>query len=229
MNILLKVWEILKSFSTWAWNHKNKFSYIVLVVLIMYLSWQNSRKKIAIDELNSKNTKLSDTLESSLTVGNSKVKIVYRDKDGEIKVKEKYLPSEGNVEVKHYKDANISEHKNLLEKLLPKLNETIKVKDIEYIIHDKGFCLVPGYGIIYDGKYNDSLLNVGVDLKFIYFQWYSLNIGSSLDYPYLGFSRHLDDLIPVIHPKNIEGQIIYGKPYKDFGKNIFGFGLRSNF
>jgi len=117
------------------------------------------------------------------------------------KVVIKYVPAEGSVVVSETKDGKTE----------------LKVKSW-------GFTARPGFGAYYTGDFEGAL-----DLKLFYYDRYSAGLGSTLNGPNLFFSRHLDDLIPVLKPENVELGLMYGRLYDNFGHSIFGIGLRSNF
>lgn len=187
--------EIIKNILAWMWGNKNAAAYIVLAIIIAWLSWSNNRKGIAIAELNEKN----GTLAADLQLKVKGTEVIYRDRD---RVVVKYMPKEGGVTVSE-----------------PDKNGKVDIK-----IKNKGFTLKPGFGAYYDGKFDGAL-----DLKLAYWDRYSGGLGSTLGAPYLWLSRHVDDLVPVLKPENIELSLGYGKPYADFSNSVFLFGLRTNF
>ena len=109
------------------------------------------------------------------------------------------------------------------------LGTTIKTDQGQIHIVDRGFTGKFGFGMHYAGGYNEDIIVPAIDFKFFFFQRYSAGIGSTLDNPFLWGSRHLDDLIPVLKPKNVELAVGWGRPYADFGHDLLMIGLRSNF
>ncbi len=120
--------EIIKSILGWMWSNKHLTGYGLLIVIIMLLSWSNSRKNIAIESLNLNNKTLLAN-QSAKIIGSQ---IVYRDKDH---VVVKYLPAEGDVTIKKDEKTNI---------------ETVVVKN-------KGFCFRPGIALVYSDKLDGAL------------------------------------------------------------------------
>ena len=120
--------EILKGILVWMWANKNISAYIILALIIAWLSWSNNRKTVAIEELNNKNQTLSDNLKLRI----DGTKVVYRDRD---KIVVKYMPKEGGITV-----------------ALPDKNGFTEVK-----IKNKGFTFKPGFGAYYTGKFDGAL------------------------------------------------------------------------
>jgi len=117
------------------------------------------------------------------------------------KVVIKYIPAEGGVVI----------------------GETLDGKT-ELKVKNWGFTARPGFGAYYTGDFEGAL-----DLKLFFYDRYSFGVGSTLNGPNLFFSRHLDDLIPVIKPENVELSLGYGRLYDDFGHSLFLVGVRTNF
>ncbi len=195
LTILARIGEFLKNIFTWAFANKQIAIYIVLGLIIAWLTWSKGKLVNDIDQLNIKNASLAADLKLKVN-GNT---VIYRDKDKIVKV---YVPTEGGLIVK----------------------EPDKNGNSVIVIKDKGFCLKPGFGAYYDGKFDGAL-----DLKLAFWSRYSGGLGSTLDSPYLWLSRHVDDLVPVLHPQNIEFSLGYGKPYTNFSNSVFLIGLRTNF
>jgi hypothetical protein len=141
----------------------------------------------------------NETLAADLKLKVNGNTVIYRDKEKIVKV---YIPAEGGLIVKE-PDAN---------------GKTVVV------IKNKGFTAKPGIGLFYDGK-----VNGGLDLKLAYWERYSAGLGSSLDSPYVWLSRHVDDLVPVLRPQNVEFSLGYGKPYSNFSNSLMLVGIRTNF
>ncbi len=198
--ILSAIWKFVKTISMWSWNNKSIAGYIILIIIISFLSWKNNRNEIKISELSITKGELEERLKNQTVITNNK--IVYRDKD---KVVIRYLPSEGRVVVNETKDGKT-----------------------EVIVKNRGLTIKLGAGILYSGNYENVSFNPTLDLKLLYWNRYSGGIGSSLNYPFLYFSRHIDDLT-MGQFKNIELMLAYGKPYAEFEKSILGIGVRGNF
>lgn len=112
----------------------------------------------------------------------------------------KYVPAEGKVTVSETKDGKTE----------------LKIKNY-------GLTLRPGVGAYYSGGMVGLL-----DVKFAFWDRYSLGLGSSLDSAVIWSSRHIDDMTFGI-AQNAELAIGYGRDYQDFSKSRFLFGLRTNF
>jgi len=191
MNIILTA---IKSALAWVFSNKQVAIYIVLALVIAWLSWSKNRLVDTIDELNIKNTTLADDLKLKV----NGTTIVYRDKEKIVKV---YVPVEGGLIVKE-----------------PDADGKIAV-----VVKNKGFTAKPGISLFYDGR-----VTGGLDLKLAYWGRYSAGFASSLDSPYLWLSRHVDDLVPVLHPQNVEAFTGYGKPYSNFSSSLLLLGIRMN-
>ncbi len=189
------MFTMLKNVLTWAWENKNTAIYIVLAVIIAWLSWSKNRLNNTITELNVKNKSLAEDVKLKVD-GRT---VVYRDREKIVTV---YVPAEGGLIVKKPDDKG----------------------NVVVVIKNKGFTARPGIGLFYDGK-----VNGGLDLKLIYWDRYSMGLGSSLDSPYVWLSRHVDDLVPILHPQNVEFSIGYGKPYANFSNSLGIIGIRTNF
>ncbi len=238
ISIFFKIYNMFLGLIRWSLQHHHAAIYIVLGLIISFLSCNVSKLKTKFDEANTKNTKLSETLNSVITTGNNKAKIVYRDpKTGEIKIVEKYLPPEGYTETKDFKDKS-GKKPGFINKILGntignKIGDVLTGPTIHTVngdvkIHDRGFCLKPGFFVGYDSK-----IKIGLDVKLVYFQRYSLGVGSSIgsgeDFADIFISRHLDDAVPFLHPQNIELFAGYGREYQDLSKGKLLVGLRTNF
>ena len=190
------VWTVIKNLFSWAWANKNIAVYIILAIVIMFLSWQNNRHEEDIAKLSTDKGVLEDRLKNQTVL--TKNKIVFRDRE---KVVIKYVPAEGGVTISEGNDGKT-----------------------ELNIDNWGFTARPGFGAYYTGEFEGAL-----DLKLFYYDRYSLGLGSTLNGPNVWFSRHVDDLVPVLKPDNVELSIGYGRLYDDFGHSVFLLGLRTNF
>jgi len=239
---------MIKGILGWMWSNKNVAGYIILAVLIAYLTWDRNR----IDEKNRtmeiEAGKLPDTIEFLASMHGTKFAITYRDSKNNVVHKEYYVPEEGGIDItkkislKNYdpntplaaavaagkKIPSINPLNKLLDKVFGPVVEPGKDTDIK--IRTRGFTFKPGIAGIWDGGYNQSRpVTVGLDAKLFYMGRYSGGIGSSIDYPYVFVSRHIDDIIPVIKVSHLELQVIYGKPYAEFDTSVIGAGGRVNF
>ena len=141
----------------------------------------------------------NNTLAADLKLKVNGNTVIYRDKEKIVKI---YVPTEGGIIVK----------------------EPDKNGNVVVVVKNKGFTMKPGFGAYYTGKFDGAL-----DLKLAFWSRYSGGLGSTLDSPYVWMSRHVDDLVPVFKPENIEFSLGYGKPYSNFSNSIFLIGVRTNF
>ncbi len=200
MVYLLKILGWVKNIFKLTWAHKHITVYILLALTIMFMYHHVVSLKNNIFQLKGNIEELKKN-QIAIINGNE---VISKDKNG--KPKKEYVPREGQV---------------IIEKN-PLTNDVIiKVKN-------KGLTSKIGASFIYDGNYNDQIIKPALDMKLLYWNRYSSGIGTTWDSPFLFVSRHLDDLIPVIKPENIELELIYGRNYNDFGHSVFGIGLRTN-
>lgn len=170
------------------------------IALICIIAWLSWSKTRLSNSLDQLNNKnASVSLTNTQELKTQGNTVVYRDGNKIVKI---YVPIEGGVTVSKQDKTG---------------NETVVVKN-------KGLTVRIGAAVIYDGKMDGAL-----DCKLAYWDRYSAEIGSSLTCPYISLSRHLDDLIPIIHPENVEIMLGYGKPYSNFSDSILLIGLRTNF
>jgi len=92
----------------------------------------------------------------------------------------------------------------------------------EVIIKDRGWCLRPGFGILYNGELNGVL-----DIKYYFINRYSALVFATKDCAGLSVSRHIDDLFPKLKLYNTEIFLGVGKNYQS--GMTFGIGFRTNF
>ena len=242
MNILLITGTFLKNMAIWIWNNKKAAFYIIIALAIMSLTKCNYDKSNKIEQLTTEKNGLASKLQSQVTSGSGQVKIVYRDKDRIIE-KIQYLPPEGFITVEQLNQVK-QDQKSFLDKLKEKLSSgnatlediknfilgtTINTGDEIITVHDRGICVRPGFFLGFDGQYNNYPVNAGLDCKLLFFQRWSSGIGSTVNYPTVWFSRHVDDCIPWLNFQNVEIMAGYGKPYKEFDKSVLIIGARSNF
>lgn len=97
-----------------------------------------------------------------------------------------------------------------------------KVPELHIDYSKFGFTCRLGYGVLYNGKFLPEL-----DIKWVYYGRWSLKTGITKEFVDIGVSRHIDDLIPYIKPRNVELQIVVGKSYE--GAVVIAGGARSNF
>lgn len=245
------IWDIIKKIFGWAWDNKNVAGYIILAIIIIFLTWRNNNLKIKNTTLEVEKGKLPENIEFVMQLKGNKFTATYRDSKGAVVYKEYYVPSEGGVkftkyiDLKQY-DANagfsgqtqtntpsipsLNPFNNLVHGLFGNKDKDKKDGKIEPYVDVVGFTFRPGISFIYDGGYNPSRpVTIGLDAKLIYAWRYSAGLGSTMDYPYIWTSRHIDDLVPFIPINNIELMLGYGKPYSSFSNSVFTIGGRSNF
>lgn len=97
----------------------------------------------------------------------------------------------------------------------------------QVIIQDRGFTFKPGLGIFYDRSQKYGV-NLGLDVKLLYYKRLSMGLGASMDNSYIWGSTHLDKLSFGL-VNNFELMMGVGTPYDDFlSRGNFIIGLRSN-
>jgi hypothetical protein len=229
------------------WNNKNILAYVVLGLIIAFLTWRNNNLQTQNQTLTIERGKLPDNIEFIAELKGTKFDITYRDSHKNIVHKEYYVPKEGGVKFTKYIDlkqydpnagfngASINGPKpptitnpinNFINNVFgPKNENKGDVIDVKWY----GFTFRPGIAAVYHGGFGKQPLTVALDAKMFYINRYSIGLGSSLEYPYVWGSRHVDDLIPFIPVENLEVMGGYGKPYENFGNSVFVIGGRTNF
>jgi hypothetical protein len=245
------IWQVIKNVFGWAWQNKNAAAYIVLAIVIAWLTWRNNNLSKANQKLEIEKKGLPENIEFIGELKANKFKLTYRDSKGATIYKEYYIPSEGGVKFVKYVDLrkydansgfsgqasgvlpkipSLNPIDNLLGGLFGKKDSDKKDGEIDPVIDRMGFTFRPGIAALYDGGFNPSRpITVGVDAKLVYISRFSAGLGTTIDYPYIWVSRHVDDIIPFIPVNNLELNIGYGKPYSNFSTSVFAIGGRTNF
>jgi hypothetical protein len=242
------VWlNVAKGIITWLWAHKNIAAYIVMAVIIAFLTWRNKNLKIANQTMTIERGQLPDNIEFIAELKGTKFKITYRDSKNNIVHKEYYVPKEGGLTFTKYVDLKkYDPNSGFSDKTASAPRPPVLTNPISNFINNVfgpkkeegsninvkwyGFTFRPGFSAIYDGGLvSKRPITVALDAKLFYISRYSSGLGSSLEYPYVFASRHIDDIIPFIPVENLEIQVIYGRPYEDFSGSVFGLGGRTNF
>lgn len=229
------------------WNNKNILLYVVLGLIIAFLTWRNNSLKSQNETLTVQQGHLPDNIQFIAELKGTKFNVTYRDSKNNVVYKEYYVPKEGGVKFTKYIDlkqynpnggfngvsVNAPSAPRLTNPISNFLNNTFGPKDEKTgeVIDVKwyGFTFRPGIAGLYQGGFGKQPMNIALDAKLFFMNRYSLGLGSSLEYPYIWGSRHVDDLIPFIPVENLEIMGGYGKPYENFGNSVFVIGGRTNF
>lgn len=184
----------------------NKYLIIVLLALIAFLSFRVvylNNQNIA---LKGKTAELSEQLKTQTIITKEKIVYKYRDKEGNAKQQEVYIPSEGKVDI-----------------ITPKDNETIKPSKIDNFfneiieqtdgslikIQNKGFCFAPELGAIWSKEFEASL-----QLRLMYWNRYNAGVGiGHKETIFIYGSRNISDILNFT--RNTSFQIGLGKNIKD--------------
>lgn len=167
----------------------------------------------------------------------------YVPPEGEVTVKEDSIPYDGYSEISPNKYDSLGypdEPKSKQESIVIEdgntfsypenskvIISTVVVREgerfvSEVIIKDRGWCLRPGFGIMYSGE-----LNAVLDIKYYFINRYSALVFVTKDCAGLSVSRHIDDLFPRLKLYNTEIFLGVGKNYQS--GMTFGIGFRTNF
>lgn len=244
------IWAILKGIFGWAWENKNIAGYIMLAIIIAFLTWDRNRTNKKIEEMTIEAGKLPDDIEFIASMRGTKFKITFRDSKNNVVHKEYYVPEEGGIDItkkislKNYDPnspitAAIAAASNARIPTLNPLNRFLDRvlgptitpgSDTNVNVRTRGFTFKPGISGIWDGGFRPQRpVTIGLDAKIFYINRYSAGIGTTIDYPYLWASRHVDDLVPFITINHLEIMLGYGKPYSDFSNSVLTLGGRTNF
>ena len=174
---------------------------------------------MSLDEENSslrgKTAELSEQLKSQTVITKEKIVYKYRDKEGNAKQNEIYVPSEGHIEI-----------------ITPKEDETIKPSTVDNFfntiieqtdgsiikIQNKGWAFAPEIGILYTKE-----LEAALQFRLLYWNRYNAGVGiSHKETVFIYGSRHLSDIFTFLQNTSI--QIGIGKNFKE-QETRFGIGL----
>jgi len=149
----------------------------------------------------------SDTV-AALKIENGRLIILTKDKNGNVVPQHPYVPPEGGVRVRV--DGPVVS------------GTTTGQPRVVIDIKNKGFTFKPGIGMVYSSKIYPEF-----DIKFAYWNRYSVKVGTTLDFVDAAITRHVDDLIPWVNLQNLEIQLGGGINYIDAIRRIM-FGIRIN-
>jgi hypothetical protein len=244
--------EFLKQIIIWAWNNKERALIILLLLIVgvqtkRYYSSQQDLEKQLIER-----GKLPDDIDFIGEIKGTKLTLTYRDSKNNVVFKEYYVPREGgakftkHIDLKKYdakdgfggnsvdnaaaiKMPSLNPLKNLIN-IITGHNEVKTGTGVTPDIRYMGFTFRPGIFGVYDGGFNSSRpFNVGIDAKLFFLYRWSAGLGTTVDYPEVFISRHVDDFVPFIPVENLELMLGYGKPYSNFGNSVLLLGGRTNF
>lgn len=180
--------------------------YILLVFClfrIVYLNKQNTKLK-------NKTATLEENLSKQVVI--YKDKIIYKERVNSeisgtsIKQETVYIPQEGKVEIltpEQGKDVDLSFFDKTFNKVIKQDDGTI------VLIKNKGFSIAPELSIMASDK-----LEVGGQLKLLYWGRYSTGIGFTHEQTLYGFaSRNISDVFNFT--KNTSLQLAVGKNFKE--------------
>jgi hypothetical protein len=241
--------DMIRGILAWMWAHKNVAMYLILAVIIAFLTWRNNGLKQTNDKMTIEAGKLPDNIEFTASMHGTKFQITYRDSKNNVVHKQFYVPEEGGINItkridlKNY-DPNsaLATAINAAGKKLPTLNPVEKFiskllgptvspnPDIDIQVRNWGVCFKPGIQGIWDGGFKpERPVTIGIDAKLFYAYRYSAGLGTTIDYPNIWLSRHVDDLVPFITVSHLELMLGYGKPYSNFSNSVMLLGGRTNF
>jgi len=246
-----KVWAILTGVFGWMWNHKEAAGFIILAIIIAFLTWQNNQLNLKNSQMKAERDKLPDNISFITTLKDTSFRVEYRDSKNNTVVKDFYVPREGSITFTKYIDLTKYDAKSGFQAQAlnpPTITNPIQqaISNIPFIGHffgppspsnkpcidciviqPYGVTLHPGISGTYVGGANP--FQVGLDFKLLYFYRWSSGLGSTTEFPYVFVSRHVDDLVPFFKVDNLEIMVDYGKPYSNFGNSVVGVGARTNF
>lgn len=242
--LLAKVWALIVGVWGWMWGNKVMAGYLVLALIIAFLTWRNNGLIQKNTILTEERGKLPDNIEFIAALKDTNFKVTYRDSKNNVIVKEYYVPREGGVTFTKYIDLkqydpnsgfkgqsiNPPTQNNPVSNFIDHILNPFKPKDPNADPNSPikldwyGLTFKPGIAAMYDGKFNAA-----IDFKLFYMNRYSMGLGSTPDSPYIWASRHVDDLVPFIKVENLEIMGGYGRSYSDFGHSVFAIGGRTNF
>ena len=177
--------------------------YLLIVFLffrISYLNKQNIRLK-------NKTATLEENLKKKTIIYKDKIIFKEREVTGtNIKQETFYIPSEGKVEILNPKDDEQYDL-TLIDKIF---NKVIKQEDgTILLIKNKGFSIAPEVSIMFSNE-----LEVGGQLKLLYWSRYSSGIGFSDKQTLYGYvRRNISDIFNFT--KNTSIQLAVGKNFKE--------------
>ena len=193
------------------WTLIRKGWWIILVVILGIREIQHSSIKKALEDAQIQAGKFTTDLKlkndeiARLRRSGSTVEWVTRTVTGNVLYSRlPYIPPEGGEEVLILK------------------NPKTGVVTVQVTGKTWGFTVKPGIGMVYAG---DKVMPQ-FDIKYFYWNRYSAEVGINPKFLGIEFSRHLDDMIPILRPQNAEAGLIGGPAYT--GGLRFGLLLRTN-
>jgi len=244
----MSVIDVFKQIIVWVWKNKEKSLVILLLIIVgvqtkRFYNSQEELEKQIIERGN-----LPDNIEFVAELKGTKFAITYRDSKNNIVHKDYFVPKEGGLKFTKYVDLKKYDPNSGFngQSIQPPKKKPIITNPVTKIFTDVfgpktesgetnvnvvwyGFTFRPGIAVMYNGRKSQDPATAALDTKLFFVNRYSMGVGSSLDYPYIWGSRHVDDIIPFIPVENLEVMCGYGKPYDDFGGSVFTIGGRTNF
>ena len=192
--------------------------YLIIAFLLFRIINLNKENTLLLD----KTAKLEENLKQKTIIYKDKIIFKERIKDTvsgtSVKQQTVYIPSEGSVSIltpEEGQNINLTTWQKIF-------NEVIRQEDGSIIlIKNKGFTISPEISILYSRK-----LELGGQLKFLYWNRYNLGIGFTNEETLYGYlSRNISDVVPIF--KNTSAQISYGKNLKENNNRLlFGLNVR---
>ncbi len=197
MGLAIRLLAAIKAAALCAVRRPKEAAILLLAALLALTLWRLTRERDRSCELTAKLEGLPLDTKQVVTVYRDRVVTKWRE--GTTKIEYRYLPPEGKVEV------------------VTKVDQPEKPPEV--VIKDRGFTNRLGGGIVYVGKPLPL-----IDLKWAYWQRYSLSLGITPELGGLGISRHINDFTPF---ENLEILSLGGLDWQ--GDFRFGLGMRINF
>lgn len=199
MALAIRLLDALKAAVLFAVRRPKDAAIIFLAALLALTFWRFNRERGQAQELAAKIEGLPPDTNQMVTIYRDRVVTKWRDGPTKIEYRDRYLPSEGHVEV------------------VTKVDQPEKPPEV--VVKDRGFTSRLGGGIVYAGEPLPLL-----DLKWAYWRRYSLTLGITPRFGGIGASRHIDDFTPF---QNLEILGLAGVDWQ--GGSRIGFGFRINF
>ena len=189
----------------WALGHTRIVLEGLLIILLVVLGWLYHRKAAQLDTFQQEASGLEAGLRQKITYAQNQLEVVTKDLTGKVIIKKVYIPPEGSVTVRvaDYQKF-MAEYKALLDKLKnapaeerAKIEQAIKdkLKELgigdEVIVKTHGWTVRPGLGL----DWANQGTKIRADVKFYYWNRWSLLFGGSENGMGPAISRHIDDLI----------------------------------
>lgn len=199
MALVIRLLGAIKTAALFAVRRPKEATILLLAALLALTFWRLNRERGHAQEIAAKLAGLPADTKQVVTVYRDRVVTKWRDGPTKIEYRDRYLPPEGHVEV------------------VTKTDQPGKPPEV--VIKDRGFTSRLGGGIVYAGEPLPL-----IDLKWAYWQRYSLTLGLTPRFGGVGISRHVEDFTPF---GNLEILGMVGPGWS--GNPRFGIGLRTNF